>query len=91
MIVYEIRTPFGKDGESFHKAKARISIQALEQLNVTVRWKKGRDKLNGRYHFWEVADRGEAMAFLLAFGDQIREKQIEEADVQAIAENMVKE
>jgi hypothetical protein len=89
MIVYMIRTPFGDDGEGFHKAMKRIKTEALDQLGVIPKWLKGRDKKNGRYHYWEVENKSEAYAFLLAFGDQITE--VENENTELTQKNMVKE
>jgi hypothetical protein len=77
MNIYEIRTPFGADGESFHKAMSRIKRESIMQLLIRPKWLRGRDKKSGRFHYWEVEDRNEAMAFLFAFGDQITEKERE--------------
>jgi hypothetical protein len=92
MNRYVVRTPFGNDGEGFHKAMKRIKAEALERFSIEARWKRGRDKRTGRYHFWVIDDRDEAMMFLLAFGDQITEKQVEVTNERAesIKENMVK-
>lgn len=88
-IIYLVRTPFGDDGEGFHKAMKRIRNEALDQLGLIPRWLKGRDKKNGRYHYWEVEDKTEAFAFLLAFGDQIEE--VEHENTELTQKNMVKE
>jgi hypothetical protein len=71
--MYLVRTPFNNDEEGFHKARKRIERQATAFLSCTPKWKKGRKKLSGDYHYWEIEDRNEAMAFMLAFGDQIQE------------------
>ena len=86
---YVVRTPFGNDGESFHRAMTRIKREALEQLEIVVRWKKGRDKKTGRYHFWVVEDEKDAMMFLLAFGDQMFKKGDTNERNEATKENMV--
>jgi hypothetical protein len=90
-VTYLVRTPFGDDGEGFHKAMKRIPKDAFEQLGFTPKWSKGRDKKNGRYHYWEVENKVEAYALLLAFGDQIQEKEVENEGNESVTKNMVKE
>jgi len=90
-IKYLVRTPFGNDGEGFHKAMKRIRNEALDQLALSPVWLKGRDKKNGRYHYWEVENKVEAYAFLLAFGDQIQEHEVEHDSTESNKKNMVKD
>lgn len=71
--MYLVRTPFNATDEGFHKARRRIERQSTEFLSCIPKWKKGRKKLSGDFHYWEIEDRNEAMAFMLAFGDQIQE------------------
>lgn len=87
-ITYEVRTPFGADGESFHKAMARIKRQSEIQLEIRPKWLRGRDKNSGRFHFWQIDDREAALMFLLTFGDQVKEKEKGDTNVGRIEESV---
>jgi len=74
--AWEVRTPYALT-ETFNGAKARIQAEAMENLRIEVKWRKGRGQSrykDPRFHFWEVKDEDDAMLFMLAYGDKCYKK-----------------
>lgn len=74
--AWEVRTPYSLT-ETFNGAKARIQAEAMENLRIEVKWRKGRGQSrykDPRFHFWEVKEEDDAMLFMLAYGDKCYKK-----------------
>ncbi len=73
--VWVVRTPYTDPNLTYGLAMNYFFRRAKE-MGIDMVWRKGRGKSKDnatRYHYWEIDNEQDAIAFHLAYGDQIVE------------------
>lgn len=70
--LWVVRTPYRDANLTFKQARAMFEARA-KGLGIDIKWRKGRGRYDDmeRYHYWFIDNETDAIAFHLAFGDQI--------------------